>query len=195
MEIRTLNTEQVRTVYRSHVVRDFPRIERKPLRRIVEAMEEGTYECLGLYDAEEFLAYAFFVRHGKNYLFDYYAVLPQKRDRGIGSRFLQSLLTHFASAESLIGEIEDPAYAETEAERELRERRKRFYLRNGFRETGVSVKAFGVWYLLIEAGSGEPKSADEVREQYLEHYRLMLPEYFFRKYISVEDPNPLPEQV
>lgn len=185
MDVRPLTADEVRNIYEIHMIRDFPRAELKPLRWIIKMLGDGNYECLGLFEDDDLLAYAFFVLHDRHYLFDYLAVPPQKRNGGIGARFLQLLRDYFASADCVLGEIEDPDYAETEDQRQLRERRRRFYLRNGFRETGVSVTTFGVHYLLIEVILAELHSEEDIKKQYLEHYRSMLPEELFQKSVII----------
>jgi hypothetical protein len=53
--------------------------------------ERGAYDCYGLFDGEEILGYAFFVRLGNNYLFDYLAIAEEHRDEGPGTLFLRQL--------------------------------------------------------------------------------------------------------
>lgn len=183
MEIRTLTAEQITTVYKRYLTRDFPPTERRSLRNILTLTERDEYSTLGLFEANTLLGYAFFVRHGRDLLIDYFAILDGNRGRGLGSHFLRLIADYGKDAASLIAEIEDPDTAHNEEERTRRLRRKAFYERNGFRDTGARVVTFGVHYRLIETGE-TTHTADEIRSIYAAHYRSILPAVLFKTQIK-----------
>lgn len=183
MTIVSLSKEQVADVFQIHLCQDFPPEERKPLNVILNAMDAGKYECFGLLE-EELLGYAFFIKLGEDYLLDYLAIVRGKRDLGLGSVFLRELSRQLAAADSLILEVEEPSSAENEADATLRSRRKAFYLRNGFSDTGVNGEAFGVNFRLLEL-SVKPHSQAEISALYLEHYRAILPPRLFENNVKI----------
>lgn len=185
MRIETLTKEQVKMVYRTYMCNDFPKNERKPLDMILKAMDAGIYECFGLCEDGELFGYAFFVRQGADFLFDYLAIRPDRRDGGLGSTFLQLLRAHFSHAECILGEVEDPAYARNPQEAETRSRRLSFYTRNGFLLSPVTAETFGVRYLLIEMDLGCQHDAEEIRRLYRAHYRAVLRQETFDKHVHV----------
>ena len=187
MEIRTLSDAELAEVYRERMIFDFPRDERKPLHMIRSALRRGQYQCLGLFDGEKIAAYAFFVvlQAGavQQILLDYFAVDAARRGRGIGSQFLQMLQSRFCGV--LLIEVEDPVSAQDASERQIRLRRKQFYLRNGCAETAVSADVFGVRYLLLEMPVPELHPAETIRQTYASLYRSFLPAAIYAAQIRI----------
>ncbi len=87
---------------------------------------------------------------------------------------------HLKDADNIIVEVEDPEYAEDEAQRSLQERRLFFYLRNRCLDTGVRVRTFGVPYIVLNLGRLEAESSEEIWELYQSTYREILPGNMFR---------------
>ena len=88
----------VETLYRERMKKDFARNELRPLANLRRSWERDAYDCYGLFRGEEILGYAFFVRLGGNYLFDYLAIAGEHRDEGLGSAFLRLLAGCFGAA-------------------------------------------------------------------------------------------------
>lgn len=184
-EIRTLKPEQIREIYRTRMVQDFPAEELKPLSRILEALSRGGYACTGYFDGEMLLAYAFFVIAGNEYLLDYFAVSADSRGTGVGSGFLTALKGRLPQDALVIIEVEHPAFAGGAADRQMRERRREFYLRNGCLDTGQEACVFGTEYRLLELPLCAPHTAAEVRAAYLRLYESLLPPEMFRRNIRL----------
>lgn len=182
-----LDKEQVTKVYKEYMIHDFPSNELRPLAMTLDMMDKGVYESYGYIEDEEIVSYAMFVRLGNNYLFDYYAVRSDKRNDGIGSKFLGLLRDKFVTADSVIGEVEDPDCAKTEEERVLQNRRLGFYLRNGFINTGVKCSIFGVDFLILEMSVNEyPLKEDMVQKIYQDLYRSFLPPEMYEKNVIMK---------
>lgn len=189
MNIITLSKEQITYIYNSRMVKDFPPTELRPLAKIIEPFEMGKYTGYGLVDdsdCDEILAYAFFVKMGNHYLFDYLGVSENKRSTGLGSIFLNLLKEEFKGSDSVIGEVEDPSCAESAKDGLLQERRLNFYIRNGYLDTGVRVKLFGVDYIVLEMDLGISHDIETITELYKGHYKSMLPEKLYSKYVLVK---------
>lgn len=184
MQMQLLTKKQVQQLYR-RMKKDFPKNERKPLWMILKAIDKGQYECYGFFHGQDILGYAFFVKCGNDYLFDYLAIDESRRNQNLGTQFLAMLQNHFRNASSVIGEVEDPEAAESEADKELRTRRLHFYLRNGVCDTGVKAQAFGVDFRILELDLGKKHSKEQIRKLYEKQYRIMLPEKVFLKHIHV----------
>ena len=182
---RLTDFAQVERLYEQRLRKDFPRNERRPLSSLRRSWEQGAYDCYGLFRGEDILGYAFFVRLGQSFLFDYLAIAEAHRDEGLGSLFLRQLAACFSGADCVVGEVEDPDKAPDPAARALRERRLRFYLRSGYRLTGLRATVFGADYQLLEVPTGRTHSAGELREAYTALYRSILPPLFFRTQFHV----------
>lgn len=187
MRIEKLTISQVKKIYRAYMIKDFPADERKPLAMILKSMKQRTYECLGMFEAEELLGYAFFVKTDNDYLFDYFATCEKYRNQGIGAEFLKQIARYYQNVNSIVGEVEDPECADNEEERELQDRRYHFYLRNGYIDTRVRVKLFGVDYIVLALDKPEgTMELSEIKELYLAHYKRILPGVLFRRMVKIK---------
>ena len=187
MKTENLTLQEIRDIYRQRLTDDFPRNERKTLGVIEKSIRKERYRCFGLKEADELLAYAFFVylpENGKEYcLLDYYAVERKRRGTGIGSLFLKMLCTdQLKDADCALLEVEDPECAEED--RETRERRLRFYLRNGMTDTGVKAAVFGADFMILRMPVGEANA--DFRDIYQHFYRAILPGPVFRAAVRMK---------
>lgn len=98
-------------------------------------------------------------------LLDYFAVHPDFRGKGIGSAALAAIRRQY-DGRGLFLEIESTNV--DSPERDLRLRRKQFYLRAGLQEFHVEVRLFGVEMELL--GIGEPLSFREYHSFYADNY-------------------------
>lgn len=175
----------IERLFKSRLKKDFARNELKPLSSMRRSWEKDAYDCYGLFCGDEILGYAFFVRLGKNFLFDYLAIEESHRDEGLGSIFLRQLTACLTDADCVVIEVEDPDQAKNEADRVLRERRLQFYLRNGYLETMLTSEVFGADYRILEVPVGNPHTTDQLRNIYAALYQSTLPAFFFRTQFRV----------
>lgn len=188
--VEPLDLPQMREIYLSRMVEDFPENELKPLALIESGMRRGFYRCWGAADGSGTLAYACFVCVERDAralcLFDYLAVRRDVRGEGVGSAFLQALSgAQLRAFDAVLLEVDDPSAVPPGAERGIRERRLRFYLRNGLVETGVTARVFGAEFRLLALPGRTPPDADAVRGDYAALYRAMLPARLFRREILI----------
>ena len=127
----------------------FPDCERKPFSMLEAMQQEGRGRILSAADGTDFLGLAVVLFWQDVVLLDYLAVAPEGRGHGVGSEMLRALQEMFPGKRLLI-EIELP---EREAPDNLfRERRKRFYLRAGFRPMEIRLSLAGVPMELLSLG-------------------------------------------
>lgn len=171
MTVRELTLPEVRQVYQEQLQRDFPPGERKPFWKIEGALRRGAYLCLGGWEADTWVAYAFFMRDpAGGLLLDYLAVFPAFRSGGCGSAFLRAL-GEALPGRRILAEVDAPEAARTPAEREVCARRIAFYRRNGFSDTGLHAVFWGVHYrMLVRVDGGEGLSLRELCRLYVRLY-------------------------
>jgi RimJ/RimL family protein N-acetyltransferase len=182
---RAADFSRVADIYETRLTKDFKRSERRPLSTIRRKWEQEEYEAFLLMRGGETLGYAFFVRNGNNYLFDYLAIAEGHRDEGLGTLFLRKLGDCFDDADCILSEVDDPDKAADAEERTLCEKRMQFYLRNGYLKTGVTARVFGVDYRLLEVPCGREHTDEEVRTVYTELYRSTFPPLIFQTQFSL----------
>ena len=159
IEIRELSYAEAREIYVNHLRKDFPRSEVKPFSRIRSGMRKGAYRCFGAFLGNELAGYAFLAHYrlGKTAvgLLDYFAVVTGRRGQGLGSEILRKLSPARLSLFCILIETEQIVPGLADADREIRERRVRFYERAGACRSGVSTRLFGVAFdifLMTESG-------------------------------------------
>ena len=132
----------------------FPEQEKKPLQVMENLVADGKMEQ-------------------DRALLDYYAIVPEKRNYGYGSRGLEALLKKFKN-HKYIFEIETQDEKAENAEE--RKKRKAFYLRNGLQETGLFVNVYDTDFEILTP-DGELtfwEYVDFLREVMYEEYVQIL---------------------
>lgn len=184
LKITRLNREQIAEIFTQHMKADFPPDELKPLKMMMKMLDDGVYDCLGLFENDLLSGYAYLIRIGKNCLLDYFAVVRGKRSQGYGSLFLQQLKEYLKDEELLMIESEDPDFSEGEEDYATRCRRVDFYLKNGFRDTGARALLFGVRYVLLEPDC-DSHSREEICDSYYAHYRAVLSDKLYNENVEI----------
>lgn len=119
----------------------FPLAERKPFSRICRNCRNGRMEMWVIKENTAFLGFFVCAVYEEMVLIDYFAVIPSKRGKGVGGDALK-LLSEVYPDYSIFLEIEPE---NEKAQNALqRVRRKNFYLRCGFQETGIKWNMYGV---------------------------------------------------
>ncbi|WP_292194831.1 GNAT family N-acetyltransferase [Butyrivibrio sp.] len=184
VKLNLLNIHEIKQIYETRMVIDFPKAELKPLKNIIEAVNSGIYECLGLFEGEACIGYTFLVKQGESFLIDYIAIYPDKRNNGAGSQLLRLLYEYLAAAKVVILEVEDPEYAKSPEEKDLQTRRLGFYMRNGCVDTRLRVRCFGVPFIILSLGKENGGEPDFLWELYNSYYEAVLPKEMYEKNIE-----------
>lgn len=110
---------------------------------IVKMAQSDSLDFLALTDEEEFVGFMV-VQTDKNlaYLF-FLAIVPSCRSKGYGSRAIETLKELYPNKKQVVDfeMLDDSA-----ANNFQRKKRRAFYLRNGYQETGLFLSYFGVDY-------------------------------------------------
>lgn len=143
--LKPLGRDDLIRLWHEQMPLDFPREEIKPLPLLLSLYDRGQNHTFALTDGDDTLAYAILEvpDRGDIWLLDYLAVSSAARGRGLGSTVLSLLPASLPGARTVMAEIERIDCAPDADARETRTRRKRFYLQNGLRETGIFTRADG----------------------------------------------------
>lgn len=143
----------------------FPSIERKPFRMILRQCEKGEAELFAIKSNDgAFVGLAVTVKHNDIVMLDYFAIHPNARGKGAGSRALQMLKKKYADRRFIleIESVDEPC-----KNLEIRKKRREFYLRNGMKPAGYTAQVF--FTVLEVLTAGEPVSFEEYRDLYRSH--------------------------
>ena len=151
----------------------FPKIERHPVMELFSASANGQAEFLNFTEDGNFIGLAYMIVRGSVAFLLYFAVDDSKRNKGYGSAILDSIRERY-NGKDVVLLIE--SLHEDCGNMDIRIRRKGFYLRNGFHDTGFLQRSFGG-----EANYDILSTAEHFDE---EAYRYMLANYPFRSYLE-----------
>lgn len=130
--IRKIEIKEVSKLYRAHIKKDFPHIERPPCFVIKNNMKNGIKEgYLYIKDNTE-LAYSINAIIENFVLISLFAVFSEHRNQGIGTTFLKEMLDNYIDKKGIILEVEKPENAKRSEEKEIRNKRISFYENIGF---------------------------------------------------------------
>lgn len=172
---RLLSDPELTDLYATHMTRDFPKAELKPLKALQALTAQGFYQSYGLFDpAGQLMAYALYWAAGADHdyvMLDYFAVLPHLRNAGVGSALLGDMLRRFCvDGKGVFGEVEVPDTGDEETDA-LRLRRLGFYARAGLRQMGYTTKIFTVPFLVL--AYGPDISDDDLMDTHRAIYRTL----------------------
>ena len=136
---------QVKALYESA----FPANERIPIKHLLD--NKIKREFWAFFDGDLFCGFSNSITHGSITNIVYFAVVPELHSRGYGSKILQAIREKHPDARIVVDiEVEEDSKDAEELER--RNRRRDFYLRNGFDSSPVDYVGQGEHYRLLSAG-------------------------------------------
>ena len=136
---------QVKALYESA----FPANERIPIKHLLD--NKIKREFWAFFDGDLFCGFSNSISHGDITNIVYFAVVPELRCRGYGSKILQAIRRQHPNTRIVVDiEVEEDSKDAEELER--RNRRRDFYLRNGFDAAPVEYHWQGEHYRLLSAG-------------------------------------------
>lgn len=121
--------------------RTFPSAEKKPFLLIKRLSRQGKMKIYAAEENGEFLGLAIMILYADIALLDYLAIEETKRSQGIGGKVIESLKNIYKDSKFVL-EIEDSD--KDIPEREMRLRRKKFYLSHGLSVMPYKICLFGV---------------------------------------------------
>ena len=178
MNIQKLEIPQLEKLYHAHMEKDFVPQELRPWHSVERLTEQGCYAAFACQEEGRLVAYAAFACCEAGVLLDYFAVVPQLRGKGVGSRFFRELRGVFPQFEAscVFIEVESLESACSPEEREVRRRRIRFYQRCGCEETPIFAHLFGVEYQILAFPlEGQLPSPEELEAALMRIYQVVIP--------------------
>ena len=139
--------EDVRRLYETA----FPKEEQIPWKDLMRLMKTMSLDFTVYYEDENLVGLTIVYPRPQFNWFWYFAVPEKLRGQGIGQHILTQLIEKY-KCQSNILDMESPEQICENSEQ--RKRRHAFYLRNGFRDTGVGKSFKGIDYTIMMNGEG-----------------------------------------
>lgn len=127
----------------------FPKAERMPFPMMLGMSALWHTHFYNFYDEETFCGFVYTATVGRQTFIMYLAVEEALRNKGYGSRILQMVKEKFYKNMVVVSIA--PCFSNAE-DLELRKRRKKFYERCGFRDTGYMIDMEGKQEILVVNG-------------------------------------------
>lgn len=151
----------------------FPKIERHTLRELFSASARGDAEFLRFSENGRFIGLAYMIVRGDVAFLLYFAVEENKRSKGHGSAILEAIKDRYDGKDVVL--LIESLHEEC-GNMDIRVRRRGFYLRNGFHDTGLIQSSCGgeANYDILSTGACFNREA----------YKYMLDNYPFKSYLE-----------
>lgn len=132
----------------SYYLEIFPEDERKPLKLIQSSYDKQYTNIIEILYKNKMVGFMLLNRvKDKGYaVLDYLAILPQYRNNKFGTRALQILLEQERETKGIFIEIEKVGLGKDTEENLLREKRRNFYEKVGFKKLNFDLLLFDVIY-------------------------------------------------
>lgn len=185
MELRLLTLAQLEAVYGSYMIKDFPKSELPPLQVLRNRVEQGFYDCLGLFEDGTLRAYGHLARNRERgyLLLDFLAVCKDVRGGGYGSHFLRLLGEYYQEENGIFLECESERASASQEDWQVRHRRIHFYEKNGCYVTRTKELLFGVEFDILYLPLKQKSCLADREMEAL--YRMMLGEEGFCKHVKL----------
>lgn len=171
MELRNIDIDKFKKEVYSYYLEIFPEDERKPLELIKSSYEKHYTNIIEILYKNEMVGFMILnrVKDDGYAVLDYLAILPQYRNSKIGTRALQVLLEQEKQNKGIFIEIEKVGLGKDKEENLLREKRKNFYEKIGFKKLNFDLLLFDVIYtpyLFSNIKDDEDTIIDEIFDIY-----------------------------
>ena len=145
----------------------FPDDEKAPFDTLLQRTKKGNVEFVGYYDHETFIGFTYLIHDNNLHYIFYFAILDEYRNKGYGTKILNMLKEKYKN-ETIFFEIE---VLDCNADNyEERKRRKDFYLRNGFQESGYGYYFYVDYEVMIYGNHIEPKRWHNIFYEFSDGY-------------------------
>ena len=177
--IRPMTMQELKQIYVEHMMNDFPDDERKPLSVIQSRYKKKENICICYLEDGLMKGYSILesCEKNKSLLMDYFAVYPEHRNQGTGTRFLQEMKEYFQYWDALLIESET-------AITDQAKQRIKFYQKSGVEISGVRVHLYHVDYEILGLSLHRRIYHEEIKEIMVQIYDKIYPKPFQKFYLK-----------
>lgn len=128
----------------------FPEEERIPLSEFLQLDGREDYHFFAFYDEDDFIGFASVLYNAKVFYVSFFAIVPQMRSHGYGSKIIDKLVEFYGPTRSMVLEVE--RLDEPNDNPEQRAARWDFYKRNGFKTSNAFLEYEGLSFEILYRG-------------------------------------------
>lgn len=129
----------------------FPEEEQIPWEDLMRLVDAMPLDFTVYYEDDSLLGFTIVYPRKSFNWFWYFAVPDELRGKGVGQKILSRLIDKYKECTNILDMESPEQVCENQA---VRRRRHDFYLRNGFRDTGVGRSFKGIDYTIMIMGEG-----------------------------------------
>ncbi|OAB25498.1 hypothetical protein PMSD_27480 [Paenibacillus macquariensis subsp. defensor] len=163
MELITINFKEMYEIEELYK-KSFPENERIPIWFLLWRSKKEFIDYIAFYDDEVFVGYAYLITIKNLTFILYLAISSEVRSQGHGTAVLSKIKEYYADNRIILN-IE--AIDEAANNFEQRLKRKKFYLRNGYRNASFNIIEYGHLYEVLVHGS----------DVTIEEYRILFKKF------------------
>ena len=185
--LRKIKFKEFKDLYRKHIVKDFPSSERPNLEGFRKRMLKYNEETF-IYEEEGIeRGYCIIDQIQEYVLVAFLAVYEGNRGKGIGTKILKELEEKYSNKKRILLEVEDPDFAKNENQKNIQERRIKFYERANFQVIeNLKVELFMVNFkIMIYNFKNEQININEI-EKVMKQFYYAIIEKKRRDYIKIK---------
>ena len=159
----------------SYYLEIFSENERKTLKMIKSSFDEGYTKIIKINKSDNLCGYMIInkIKENQYAILDYFAILPQYRSKGIGTKALKLLIDEETKNKGIFIEIEKIGLGKDDKENILREKRKVFYEKVGFKKLNYDFVLFNVVYTPYIYSNIEEKE-EKIVKQVFNMYEVII---------------------
>lgn len=159
----------------SYYLEIFPENERKTLKMINSSFDEGYTKIIKINQSDNLCGFMIINKIKENgyAILDYFAILPQYRSKGIGTKALKLLIDEETKNKGMFIEIEKIGLGKDDKENLIRENRKKFYEKIGFKKLNYDFVLFNVVYTPYIYSNIEEKE-EKIVKQIFNMYEVII---------------------
>lgn len=117
---------------------------------------------------------------------DFFAILPQYQSKGYGGQVIEELKKISNDYYGIFIEVEKQGLGKDEEENKIREKRIKFYEKNGFKKLNFEVDVFNVIFFSYILFTNDTIKDEKVLEDIKKLYLAEFGEKKFNKYIEIK---------
>ena len=172
--LRKIKFKEFKSLYRKHIVKDFPKNERPNLEGFSKRMLQKNEETYIFEENGIEKGYCIIDKLQEYVLVAFLAVFENQRGQGIGTKILKELENKYQTEKGILLEVEDPDFFENEEERIIKQRRINFYERANFKMVNdLKVELFRVNFRIM-VSEDKSNNTKEISEEMKYFYTMIL---------------------